>query len=47
MIDILGLGLTIFMVYIAVYSLVSRICECVERCARMKYNNHEQQEVYE
>ena len=39
--DILGLGLTIFVGYIAVYSLVSRICECVERCARIKYGNHE------
>ena len=44
MIDVFGLGLTIFVAYIAVYSLVSSICECVERCARIKYNDHEEQE---
>lgn len=38
--NILGIGLAIFAVYLSTYSIVDRICECKENCA--KYNSYGQ-----
>ena len=42
--DILMMALTIVVGYIAVYSLVARICECFENCARIKYGDRNREE---
>ena len=42
--DILMTALTILVCYIAVYSLVDRICECLEKCARIKYGDRDKKE---
>ena len=42
--DILMTALTIVVGYIAVYSLVDRICECFENCARIKHGDRDKEE---
>ena len=44
MIDALMMALTILVGYIAVYSLVARVCECFEKCARIKYGDRDKKE---
>ena len=44
MIDILMMALAILVGYIAVYSLVARICGCFEKCARIKYGDRDKEE---
>ena len=43
MFDILMAALTILVGYIAVYSLVARVCECFEKCARIKYGDRDKE----
>lgn len=31
---------TIFMIYLCVYSLVNRLCECAEKCAKQEELNN-------
>lgn len=42
--NILMATLAILVGYIAVYSLVDRVCECFEKCARIKYGDHDKEE---
>ena len=39
-IDYISIGLLMFMGYIVVYSIINRICCCIEKCAMSKsYSN--------
>ena len=42
--DVLMVALTILVGYIAVYSLVARVCECFENCARIKHGDRDKKE---
>ena len=35
--DYLSIGLIIFLSYLIVYSLINRICVCIERCSVTKH----------
>lgn len=35
--DYLSIGLLIFVSYLMIYSLINRICDCIERCSRSKH----------